>query len=314
MSIACSVKSDDSNIGAGNIFYSRKKYFKENSALLEDLSLAVEKVLWEDVFSSSGEKAGRAIYDGFNDHKGHDFIPPSLYFLAQTKGVDLSIFSAKELILLGVFCESIEYIFTPANEEVFNFIKDSRKRMGFLAKNVFLHTALIRALNSEKGFLSFFNIFAMQDKKEARELSRAIYSFAHLYTLLYSLCKQAKEDGNIDSIFLLIYSIINSKAFLSAGDVEVEDFDSYVNEVSFALKELSTIDSFNVGSVCKKDLVFISPKFTEFSLIANICGVHIGSYSSALLFDDEGKNFHLKNFWDVKHSYIAHVNFYLYNF
>lgn len=308
---ANSVNSADSNIGAGNIFYGRKKHFRKNSALLKDLSLSVEKASCVDVFSSSGEKAGRAVYDGFNDHRGHDFIPPSLYFLAQLKGVDLSIFSAKELILLGVFCESIEYIFTPADDELFDFIKNNRQRTGFLAKNVFLHTALIRALNSEKGFLSFFNIFAMQDKKEARELSRAIYSFAHLYTLLYSLCKQAKEDGNIDSIFLLIYSIVNSKACLSVGDEGVEDFDSYIAEASIAIKELSTIDSFIVGSMCKKDLVHISPKFTEFSLIANICGAHIISYANTVFLDFCSSE---HNFWDVEHSYIAHVNFYLDNF
>lgn len=151
----------------------------------------------------------------------------------------------------------------------------------------------------------------MKDKKEARELSHAMYSFAHLYTLLYSLCKQAKEDGNIDSILLLIYSIINSKAFLSVGDVEVEDFESYTTEVSFALKELSTIDSFNVGNVCKKDFIYISPKFTDFSLIANICGVRIRSYLSAVFLDFCSSE---HNFWDVEHSYIAHVNFYLDNF
>lgn len=306
--------SAGSNISAGNIFYGRKKHFRKNSALLNDLSFAVEKVLWVDVFSSLGEKAGRAVYDGFNDYRGHDFIPPSLHFLAQLKGVDLSIFSAKELLLLGVLCESIEYIFTPAEDELFDFIKNNRHRIGYLAKKYFLHTILNRALSSNKGFISIFNIFAIQDKKEAQELSHAICNFAHMYTQLYSLCKQAKEDGNIDSIFLLIYSIVNSKVFLSVGGVEVKDFDSYIAEVSFTLKELSTLDSFNVSSVCKKDSVHISPKFTEFSLIANICGVHIGSYSSALLFDDEGKNFHLKNFWDVKHSYIAHVDFYLDNF
>lgn len=308
---ANSVNSADSNIGAGNIFYSRKKYFRKNIALLKDLSLSVEKASCVDVFSSSGEKAGRAVYDGFNDHRGHDFVPPALYFLAQTKGVDLSIFSAKELILLGVFCESIEYIFTPADDELFDFIKDNRQRIGYLANKSFLHTALSRALNSEKGFLSFFNIFAMKDKKEARELSRAIYNFAHLYTLLYSLCKQAKEYGNIDSIFLLIYSIINSKACLSVGDEGVQDFDSYIAEASFAIKELSTIDSFIVGSVCKKDLVHISPKFTEFSLIANICGAHIISYANTVFLDFCSSE---HNFWDVEHSYIAHVNFYLDNF
>lgn len=308
---ANSVNSADSNIGAGNIFYSRKKYFRKNIALLKDLSLSVEKASCVDVFSSSGEKAGRAIYDGFNDYRGHDFVPPALYFLAQLKGVDLSIFSAKELILLGVFCESIEYIFTPADDELFDFIKNNRQRIGYLANKSFLHTALSRALNSKKGFLSLFNIFAMKDKKEARELSRAIYNFAHLYTLLYSLCKQAKEYGNIDSIFLLIYSIANSKVLLSVGDVEVKDFDSYVNEASFALKELSTIDSFNVGSVCKKDLVHISPKFTDFSLIANICGAHIISYANTVFLDFCSSE---HNFWDVEHSYIAHVNFYLDNF
>lgn len=314
MSIAYSVNSvnnADSNIGAGNIFYSRKKYFRKNIALLKDLSLAVEKASCVDVYSSSGAKAGRAIYDGFNDHRGHDFIPPSLYFLAQLKGVDLSIFSAKELILLGVFCESIEYIFTPANDELFDLIKDNRKRISYLAKKLFLHTALSRSLNSEKGFLSFFNIFAMKDKKEAQDLTNNICNFAHMYTQLYTLCKQAKEDGNIDSIFLLIYSIANSKVLLNVGDVEVKDFDSYVNEVSFALKELSTIDSFNVGSVCKKDLVHISPKFTEFSLIANICGAHIISYANTVFLDFCSSE---HNFWDVEHTYIAHVNFYLDNF
>ena len=309
--------SADSNISAGNIFYGRKKYFRKNIALLKDLSLAVEKASCVEVYSASGGKAGRAIYDGFNDSRGHDFIPPSLYFLAQLKGVDLSIFSAKELILLGVFCESIEYIFTPDNDELFDFIKNNRHRIGFLAKKFFLHTMLNRALSSNKeSFIANFNIFAIQDKKEARELSRAICNFAHMYTQLYTLCKQAKEDGNIDSIFLLIYSIVNSKVFLTVGDVEVKDFDSYITEASFAIKELSAIDSFNVGSVCKKDLVHISPKFTEFSLISNICGAHIGSYSSSLFFDndDEGKNFHMKNIWDFSHSYIAHVDFYLDNF
>ena len=151
----------------------------------------------------------------------------------------------------------------------------------------------------------------MKDKEEARELSHAIYSFSHLYTQLYTLCKQAKEDGNIDSIFLLIYSIINSRVFLSVGDVEVEDFDSYTTEVSLALKELSTIDSFNVGSVCKKDSVHISPKFTEFSLITNICGAHIISYANTVFLDFCASE---HNFWDVEQSYIAHVDFYLDNF
>lgn len=309
---ADSVNSADSNISAGNIFYGRKRYFRKNSALVKDLSFSVEKASCVDVFSSSGEKAGRAVYDGFNDHRGHDFIPPALYFLAQLKDVDLSIFSAKELILLGVFCESIEYIFTPANDELFDFIKNSRHRIGYLAKKYFLHTMLNRALSSNKeSFIANFNIFAIQDKKEARELSRAIYNFAHMYTQLYSLCKQAKEDGNIDSIFLLIYSIVKSKACLSVGDDGVKDFDSYVNEASFALKELSTIDSFNVGSVCKKDLVHISPKFTEFSLIANICGAHIISYANTVFLDFCSSE---HNFWNVEHSYIVHVDFYLDNF
>ena len=304
--------SADSNISAGNIFYGRKKYFRKNIALLKDLSLAVEKASCVDVFSSSGAKAGRAVYDGFNDHRGHDFIPPSLYFLAQLKGVDLSIFSAKELILLGVFCESIEYIFTPADDELFDFIKNNRHRIGYLAKKFFLHTMLNRALSSNKeSFIANFNVFAIHDKKEARELSRAICNFAHMYTQLYTLCKQAKKDGNIDSIFLLIYSIVNSKVFLTVGDVEVKDFDSYITEVFFAIKELSTIDSFNVGSVCKKELVHISPKFTEFSLIANICGVRIRSYLSAVFLDFCGGD---NNIWDVEHSYITHADFYFDNF
>ena len=309
---ADSVNSADSNISAGSIFYGRKKYFRKNIALLKDLSLAVEKASCVDVYSSSGKKAGRAIYDGFNDHRGHDFVPPALYFLAQLKGVDLSIFSDKELLLLGVFCESIEYIFTPATDELFDFIKDNRQRTGFLAKKFFLHTMLNRALSSNKeSFIANFNIFAIQDKKEARELSRAIYNFAHMYTQLYSLCKQAKEDGNIDSIFLLIYSIVNSKACLSVGDEGVKDFDSYITEASFAIKELSTIESFNVGSVCKKELVHISPKFTEFSLIANICGVRIISYANTVFLDFCSSE---HNFWDVEHSYIAHTDFYFDNF
>src|SRR5699024_5649270 len=125
MSIAYSAinaNNAGSNISAGSIFYGRKKYFRKNIALLKDLSLSVEKASCVEVYSASGEKAGRAIYDGFNDYRGHDFIPPSLYFLAQLKGVDLSIFSAKELILLGVFCESIVYIFTFAVVEFFDFI------------------------------------------------------------------------------------------------------------------------------------------------------------------------------------------------
>lgn len=306
-----SVNSADSNISAGNIFYGRKRYFRKNSALVKDLSFSVEKVLCVDVFSSSGEKAGSAIYDGFNDHRGHGFVPSALYFLAQLKGVDLSIFSAKELILLGVFCESIEYIFTPANDELFDFIKNNRQRIGYLANKFFLNTALSRALNREKGFLSFFNIFAMQDKKEAQDLTNTIYNFAYMYTQLYTLCKRAKEDGNIDSIFLLIYSIVNSKVLFSVGDVEVKDFDSYVNEASFVLKELSTIDCFNVGSVRKKDSVHISPKFTEFSLIANICGAHIISYANTVFLDFCSSE---HNFWDVEHSYIAHLDFYFDNF
>ena len=315
MSIAYSAinaNNAGSNISAGSIFYGRKKYFRKNIALLKDLSLSVEKASCVEVYSASGEKAGRAIYDGFNDYRGHDFIPPSLYFLAQLKGVDLSIFSAKELISLGVFCESIEYIFTPADDELFDFIKNNRHRIGYLAKKFFLHTMLNRALISNKeSFIANFNIFAIHDKKEARELSRAICNFAHMYTQLYSLCKQAKEDGNIDSIFLLIYSIVNSKVFLSVGDVEVKDFNSYIAEVSFALKELSTIDSFNVDSVCKKDLVHISPKFTEFSLIANICGVRIISYANTVFLDFCSSE---HNFWDVEHSYIAHTDFYFDSF
>ena len=309
---ANSVNSAGSNISAGNIFYGRKKYFRKNIALVKDLSLAVEKASCVEVYSASGEKAGRAIYDGFNDHRGHDFVPPALYFLAQLKGVDLSIFSVKELILLGVFCESIEYIFTPADDELFDFIKNNRHRIGYLAKKFFLHTMLNRALSSNKeSFIANFNIFAIQDKKEARELSRAICNFAHMYTQLYTLCKQAKEDGNIDSIFLLIYSIVNSKVFLSVGDLEVKDFNSYIAEVPFAIKELSAIDSFNVGSVCKKDLVHISPKFTEFSLIANIYGVRIRSYLSAVFIDFCGGD---NNIWDVEHSYITHADFYFDNF
>lgn len=309
---ADSVNSADSNISAGSIFYGRKKHFRKNVALVKDLSLAVEKASCVEVYSASGGKAGRAIYDGFNDYRGHDFIPPSLYFLAQLKGVDLSIFSAKELILLGVFCESIEYIFTPADGELFDFTKNNRHRIGYLAKKFFLHTMLNRALISNKeSFIANFNIFAIHDKKEARELSRAICNFAHMYTQLYTLCKQAKKDGNIDSIFLLIYSIVNSKVFLAVGDVEVKDFDSYINEVSSALKELSTIDSFNVGSVCKKDLVHISPKFTEFSLISNICGVRIVSYANTVFLDFCSSE---HNFWDVEHTYITHVDFYLDNF
>src|SRR5699024_1760995 len=142
---------------------------RSSDLLLKDLSLSVEKASCVDVYSSSGEKAGRAIYDGFNDYRGHDFIPPSLYFLAQLKGVDLSIFSAKELISLGVFCESIEYIFTPADDELFDFIKNNRHRIGYLAKKFFLHTMLNRALISNKeSFIANYNIFAMYIKEVAR--------------------------------------------------------------------------------------------------------------------------------------------------
>src|SRR5699024_2835345 len=96
-----------------NYFFERKRDYKSNIRRIEELNYllkSLEKRSYLEFDALTKPSKNRTTNYGDTFAPKRPLAPVSLYFLAQLKGVDLKIFSNKELFALGVFADNIEYI------------------------------------------------------------------------------------------------------------------------------------------------------------------------------------------------------------
>ena len=123
-------------------FYGRKREYKGNIRRVDELNYLLKSLEKRDsinfgTLANSAKNRTTNYGDVFKPKR--PLAPVSLYFLAQLKGVDLEVFSNKELFALGVFTDNIEYIFTPDRRQLFSYISRQREIVDYLSVNLSLH-------------------------------------------------------------------------------------------------------------------------------------------------------------------------------
>ena len=298
-----------------NYFYERKRDYKGNIRRIEELnyllkSLEKRSYLNFDALTKPSKNRTTNYGDVFTPKR--PLAPVSLYFLAQLKGVDLKIFSNKELFALGVFADNIEYIFTPDTRQLFSYISRQREIVDYLSVNLSLYKRYSASLK-DSALIFKWNPNAKHVKLRLKESCR---SFAVLNTYVYKLFFHYKQLKNTSTLCNFLLSLATSKNYLSISinDKDLADkectcmqcsqcVEEYANKVFSALNDLLGLDSFLVPTGVFSD------NSTELSLLGDIYDFEVFSYNNtkgALNHQEEPK--HKQNMWSYTNTYLAHDN------
>ena len=295
-----------------NCFYGRKRDYKGNIRRIEELnyllkSLEKRSYLNFDALTKPSKNRTTNYGDVFTPKR--PLAPVSLYFLAQLKGVDLKIFSNKELFALGVFADSIEYIFTPDTRQLFSYISRQRDIVDYLSVSLSLHKRYSASLR--------YGVLLFKGNPGVKlRLKESCRSFAVLNTYVYKLFLHYKQLNNTSTLCNFLLSLATSKNYfsISINDKDLADkectcmqcsqcVEGYADKVFSALNDLLGLDSFLMPTGVFSD------NSTELSLLGDIYDFKVFSYNNtkgALNYQEEPK--HKQNMWSYNNTYLAHDN------
>lgn len=293
-------------------FYGRKREYKGNIRRVDELNYLLKSLEKRDsinfgTLANSAKNRTTNYGDVFKPKR--PLAPVSLYFLAQLKGVDLEVFSNKELFALGVFTDNIEYIFTPDRRQLFSYISRQREIVDYLSVNLSLHKRYSASLRD--GVLLFKGNPGVKLR-----LKESCRSFIVLNTYVYKLFFHYKQLNNTSTLCNFLLSLAASKNYfsISIDDKDLADkectcmqcsqcVEEYVNKIIFMSDDLLGLDSFLMPTGVFSD------SSTEISLLGDIYDFEVFSYNNnkrALNYLGEPK--HKQNMWSYGNTYLAHEN------
>ena len=283
-------------------FYGRKREYKGNIRRIDELNYLLKSLeergyLNFDALTKSSKNRTTDYGNIFKPKR--PLAPVSLYFLAQLKGVDLEVFSNKELFALGVFADSVEHIFTPDKRTLFSHISRKREVIDYLSVSFSLHKKYLEALKN--------GVFPLKDNCRC---------FIVLYTYVYNLFFHHKQLGNIDVLCNLLLYLSSSKSYFSiASDNKdlanrqcsckrcSQCVEEYTGKVFSTLGDLLGLDSFLMPTDSFKD------NSTELSLLGDIYDFEVfycNNSNEALSHHKEPS--HKRNIWSYNNTYLSHEN------
>lgn len=290
-------------------FYGRKREYKGNIRRVNELNYLLKSLEKHGSinFSAITESAKNRTTDYGDVFKPkRPFAPVSLHFLAQLKGVDLEVFSNKELFALGVFADSIEHIFTPSEKDLFSHISWKREIIDYLSISFSLRKRYSAALKS--------GVFTFATNSDIRfSLKDNCRCFVVLYTHVYNLFFHHKQLGTVDVLCNFLLTLSSSKSYFSiASDNEdsasrqcscmrcSQCVEEYASKVFSVLDDLLDLDSFLVPTDAFKD------NSTELSLLGDIYDFEVFDYNNsneALSYYKKPE--HERNIWSYTNTYLA---------
>lgn len=265
-------------------FYGRKREYKGNIRRVDELNYLLKSLEKHDSMNfgtlANSAKNRTTNYGDVLKPK-RPLAPVSLYFLAQLKGVDLEVFSNKELFALGVFADGIEHIFTPSEKELFSHISRKREIIDYLSISFSLHKRYSAALKN--------GVFTFGTNSDIKlRLKDNCRCFIVLYTYVYNLFFHHKQLGNTDVLCNFLLSLSSSKSYFSiASDNKdlasrqcscmqcSQCVEEYASKVFSVLDDLLDLDSFLVPTDAFKD------NSTKLSLLGDIYDFEVFDYNNS---------------------------------